>query len=710
LFGSLTCDLGTVVDAPNTICYVWDKRAGQVLTQRLLDKLGTHLFTRNNKSSSKYDAMLVLILMVKNEGRILERCLKSVESLVDAFCICDTGSTDATCEIAKTFLETHRGCLTTTEWKHFGHNRTISFQAARDYVRDTLQWDLSKTYGLLLDADMVFQSGTLKTHPLTEIGYSVVQIAGSLEYPNCRLVRMDYPWKCLGVTHEYWDGPTVKLDKSVCYIDDRNDGGCKSDKFTRDARLLEEGLAETPTNERYMFYLAQTYHSLGRWKDSIAMYKKRIAAGGWEEEVWYSHYMIGQCYRELGNIPSFEKWMLRAHERRPSRAEPLYKLAKYFREKGQPFKAYHYIQLGRKIPLSTDSLFVETDVYTHLFDYEATIVSFYLQDIDGLVTSMSYLLRNELPNMTTVYQNLGFYISSLEGTIERHPVLPFQVGHDYHPTSVCFFKHKGVDYHNVRFVNYSINHHDGSYMMKEGKYSDTHKVRTQNVLYSPQSSVIMKDASVSLPRRSSAHILGLEDVRVYTDADDKLCFVATSSEYSEQIRILQGEYGLDGHYRNCRVLESPTNASCEKNWIPVNDTADIIYRWHPLEVGSLQESQSRLHIHTRHATPWFFKHLRGSAVPILVDDELWCLVHFVEYSSPRKYYHCIVKCRKDYIPLAISLPFVFRERTIEYCLGFGMKNGRLQFAFSTMDDNPCLMYTDVSTIRWLSLPHPTTNA
>ena len=47
---------------------------------------------------------LVLILMVKNESRILERCLKSVEHVVDAFCIHDTGSTDTTCEIAKEWL------------------------------------------------------------------------------------------------------------------------------------------------------------------------------------------------------------------------------------------------------------------------------------------------------------------------------------------------------------------------------------------------------------------------------------------------------------------------------------------------------------------------------------------------------------------------------------------------------------------------------
>ena len=49
----------------------------------------------------------VLISMVKNEEKILRRCLESVEGLVDAYVITDTGSIDTTTEIAMEFLKTH---------------------------------------------------------------------------------------------------------------------------------------------------------------------------------------------------------------------------------------------------------------------------------------------------------------------------------------------------------------------------------------------------------------------------------------------------------------------------------------------------------------------------------------------------------------------------------------------------------------------------
>ena len=158
---------------------------------------------------------LVLILMVRNEEKILRRCLEAVENVVDAFCIMDTGSADKTCEIATEFLKTHEGCLSHSEWKDFEYNRTRSFQAAQAYVRDILGWNLKDAYGLLLDADMVFVPGTLREQTLTEQGYTVVQCAGNMEHPNCRLVRMDHYWVSRGVTHEYWDGPTRPLSKRV---------------------------------------------------------------------------------------------------------------------------------------------------------------------------------------------------------------------------------------------------------------------------------------------------------------------------------------------------------------------------------------------------------------------------------------------------------------------------------------------------------------
>lgn len=643
----------------------------------------------------------VLILMVRNEERILRRCVESGEDLVEAICIHDTGSTDRTKDLATEILATRSGCLTESVWSDFGTNRTASFRAAKEFVQSK-GWDLADTYGLLLDGDMVFQPGSLKTQSLGALGYSVVQVAGSLEYPNCRLVRMDHDWVCRGVTHEYWDGATEPLPRSVCWIDDRNDGGCKSDKFERDARLLEADLVRDPTNVRTMFYLAQTYHSLGRYKDSAEMYTKRYEAGGWDEERWYSLYMRAQCHQALGDPIAFEADMLRAHAFRPSRAESLYKLTKYFREVSQHYKAYHYYRLGHTIPKPGDSLFVESDVYTELFAYEKTILDYYVgRSDDGLLASLAFLLTRK-SHLTNVYQNMGFYVKPFPVPLQNHPIDRTCAGSDYHPTSVSLLTYRGRLIQNVRFVNYVIDQRNGSYTMKEGTYSPSHTVRTQNVFWDGELALPMKDASVTLPRRET-HIRGLEDLRLYADAAGDLRFLASSWEYSDKIRQITGLYDVDTRsFRDCRLLESPTNAECEKNWIPISGTDSIVYRWSPLEVGHLQDS--RLVIDRSYPTPWFFRHLRGSASPLRIGSELIFLVHYVEYTQPRKYYHCLVTTTADDVrPLRISLPFVFAAPGVEYCIGMTLSGTSIQFVISSWDDNPRILSIPMASFRWISL-------
>lgn len=636
--------------------------------------------------------------MVRNESKILERCLKSVENVVDAFCIHDTGSADNTREIAKQFLQAGRkGCLTESVWRDFGHNRTASFVAACDYLK-TAGWDLATTYGLLLDADMVFNPGTLRETELTEIGYTIIQSAGTLEYPNCRLVRMDHPWKCVGVTHEYWDGSTKPLPKSVCWIDDQNDGGCKSDKFERDARLLEKGLEENPKNERYMFYLAQTYHGLGRWKDSIAMYKKRFDAGGWDEERWYSLYMIADAYLKLDDPLKFELYMQKAMKFRPGRAEAAHALAKYFREKSQHYKAWYYVLQGRSLPYPSDSLFITKPVYTDYFDYEATILLYYLDKHDeGLRESMKYLLTKQ-HNLMNVYTNMAFYVKPLGTPILTHPVPRDAAGSDYHPSSVSFI---GDHTQNVRFVNYIIDQRNGSYMMKDGNYSPDHKVRTRNVYWNGKTATLMDDSDLGLTKRD-ARIEGLEDVRVYRDETGKTRFVATTSQFSDKIRMVRGTYDIGrAKLSDCEVLQPPGQSDCEKNWIPLPNTTQFIYKWHPLQLGHIEEG--KLVVTTRHKTPWFFQHLRGSAIPIRVNNETWVLVHYVEYAQPRKYFHCFVVVDDDFKPLRISLPFVFKAQGIEYCLGCKAKTEGIEFVFSSWDDNPCSTTAPLSQFSWVQL-------
>jgi len=643
---------------------------------------------------------IVLILMVKNEEKIIQRCLEAVEGVVDAFCITDTGSSDTTVELANEFLVGRVGCVNTCEWKNFGHNRTISFQNAQAFVKSK-NWDLKNTYGLLLDADMMFISGSLLDQTLGGLGYTVVQNNGNLEYPNTRLVRMDYDWVCKGVTHEYWDGECTPLSRDICRIDDRNDGGCKADKFTRDLALLEGGLEEDPTSVRYMFYLAQTHHGLGNWEKAIEWYKRRIEAGGWFEEVWYSYYMISKTYEVLKNYRASEEWVLKAYDFHPGRAEAIYHLVKQLRCNGDHYKAMHYIQMGKRIPHSKDALFIENDIYTGLFDYEETICRFYTMSSrhESLVHSITYLMK-KTHNLENVYNNLQFYIDPIAKDAKPLAIHRHLFGPNFHPTaiSVC------GNYHNIRYVNYNLNHTNTTYTMKNGLYSENNTVETNNACYNVSTGemVLMKDETVTLPRRKT-HVNGLEDVRIYRNAKGELCFLATAGEYSDRLSIIRGHYNPDtASYSDCVVMESPTNAGCEKNWLPISGTDNAIYFWHPLQIGKFVDS--KLVLHTTHKTPWFFKNLRGSAAPIVVKNELWALAHFVIGATPRVYYHCIVVLdNTTYAPKRISVPFLFYSKLIEFCINLSVKNDVITCMFAILDEAPYVATFKIPENSWIQV-------
>ena len=641
-----------------------------------------------------------MILMVKNEEKIIQRCMAAVEGIVDAYVVTDTGSTDKTVELASEFLETREGIVEMSTWKDFGHNRTLSFKNAQNYCKSK-KWDLKETYGLLLDGDMVFVPGKLKQHPLGELGYTIVQSAANLDYPNTRLVRMDYDWVCRGVTHEYWDGDTKALPKEICYIDDRNDGGCKDNKFPRDLALLLKGVEDEPTNVRYWFYLAQTYHSMGNWEKAIEHYKKRIEMGGWFEEVWYSHYMIAKSYENLDNQILFEEWVQKAYDFYPKRAEALYHLVKYLRIKGEHFKAMHYIRLGKRIPLSTDSLFIERDAYTGLFDYEESVCRYYTLGTkrEALRDSMKYLMTDK-PFPDSVYANMKFYIETLGEQPVPYPIPRDLFGPNFHPSHVSI----SAPYHNIRFVNYNLNHLNTTYTMKDGSYSEHNPVITQNACYNEitKEITLMDDSSTNLPR-IQAQVRGLEDLRIYRDTMGEMRFTATVAEYVPYHAILRGKYDQDtGKYSDCMVMESPSGSHCEKNWLSIPDTDDVIYHWFPLQIGKYRGS--KLDIHTLHPTPWFFRHLRGSGAPARVKNELWTLTHFVIGEHPRFYFSCIVALdAKSYRPTRVSVPFLFNSSLVEFCINIRVEGKKIKCIYSTVDDNLSEITFQIKDEDWIQV-------
>ena len=278
---------------------------------------------------------ICLGMIVKNESKIIARCIASAAPVVDTFCIIDTGSTDDTVALLEQCKE---------KYPHFAdaqiHQSTfVNFCVNRTEVLDKARG--MADYVLLLDADFVLQVDLARfdKRQLTHDHYLVEQYNHATSYYNTRLVRNTKLWKYEGVTHEcvHCINPphtTHRLGNEF-RIHDIGDGGSKHDKYTRDYRLLRQGLRDEPDNNRYMFYLGETCRNLQKYDEAVYWYGEAVKKNGWEEEMFYARMQVARCMKARGDAE--HKWIekfLGAHTYRPTRVEPLYDLVRWCREKG----------------------------------------------------------------------------------------------------------------------------------------------------------------------------------------------------------------------------------------------------------------------------------------------------------------------------------------------------------------------------------------
>ncbi len=272
---------------------------------------------------SDVDVMICLNMIVKNESRIIERCLDSLADIVDCGCILDTGSTDDTVEIIESWFKAHNKPLSMhkSQFKNFRDSRNEALELAEVYMSQ--EYAKKRRIVLLSDADFVWRvSGQFVKTSLSRPSYSVTQVT-DIENNNVRLIDLDYRWRYHLVTHEYvaCDNLPAHLNSHVLLdtlkIDDIHDGGCKHDKYERDIRLIKAELQDNKIplqhRVRYQFYLAQSYFCSNQPIEALIAYKLRLGykGRGYYQECYICCLRITQIYLRLFdwlmNNPDYRK-------------------------------------------------------------------------------------------------------------------------------------------------------------------------------------------------------------------------------------------------------------------------------------------------------------------------------------------------------------------------------------------------------------------
>ncbi len=344
---------------------------------------------------------LCLNMIVKDEAHIIEETLNSLKNYISFWVISDTGSTDNTKEIIKSFFLKHNipGKLFQDKWKDFGYNRTIALKHCYKYRKKI-------DYIWVFDADDLVVGNLIFPKDKSVDGYSL-KYGNGFTYMRNQVFKCSEKWKYVGVLHEFPKCISKKETKIIniegdYYIDSRRLGARNKndDKYLRDVDTLLKGIKDEPKNERYMFYLAQSYMDAKDYKNAIKWYQKRINMKGWYEEVYYSYYRIATCMENLNcNWEDIEKAFLKAWEFLPSRAEPLYEIAKHYNFTNNFSKGYSFSKQASSIIFPKEQLlFLFKDVYNYQALYEYLLSSHYTKRYEESFNIGNQLLNKSIPN------------------------------------------------------------------------------------------------------------------------------------------------------------------------------------------------------------------------------------------------------------------------------------------------------------------------
>ena len=269
-------------------------------------------------------------MIVKDEERVLGRCLDSLRDLVDEIIIVDTGSTDATKRIAAEYTDK----IYDFDWVH-------DFAAARNYSFSKASMD----YIYTADADEVIDEENrqrfllLKQNLLSEIEIVQMKYANQLCYNTTynfdeeyrpKLYKRLRNFRWIDPVHESVALSPVVYDSDIVisHMPESNHAGRDFQTFQRTIR--QHGQLSSKLFEMY----AKELFIAGEDKDfeeAFVYYKTFSDREEYSErERKICDCILARCYRQKGDVNGIMKYSLRNIADGKGSAEVCYELGEYF--------------------------------------------------------------------------------------------------------------------------------------------------------------------------------------------------------------------------------------------------------------------------------------------------------------------------------------------------------------------------------------------
>jgi len=369
------------------------------------------------------DPLLVIVLMIKNEEQVIEQTLQPyVDAGIQSFFIFDTGSTDKTVEVVKSYFTEHAlhaACVAQEPFIDFATSRNRALQLAQQkfpnaqfFLMPDAEWYMHNAQGLIEFCHK--EKNNKEPVYLVRIGDD------NFEFYTPRLIRAASNAQFVGAIHEVLNCSTnSKVPSTVFFVLQPSSAGQEksAQRWLHDVDILMKKYQENPFDSRNLFYLAQTHSCLGKWEQAYKYYWERTRLTGWPEEDYVALYKLAMVAEHLADKNNPASWAeplhyyLQAYSKRPQRAEPLVKIAQHYLNLDSMHLAFCFARQACMIDYPQDDiLFVEKELYDYTRYEILGRCAWYVGQFDIGEEAVRNALKAR-PYMNHLHKNLAFYVN-----------------------------------------------------------------------------------------------------------------------------------------------------------------------------------------------------------------------------------------------------------------------------------------------------------
>ncbi|MFZ5969479.1 MAG: tetratricopeptide repeat-containing glycosyltransferase family 2 protein [Bacillota bacterium] len=352
-----------------------------------------------------------LCMIVRNEEKVLARCLDSVKGIVDEIIIVDTGSEDRTKEIAKQYTD-----------KIYDFEWIDDFAAARNFAFSKA----SKEYILWLDADDIFldedQRKLLELKETLDPSVDSVIMHYYLVFDGKgnatsslrrnRLVKRSRNFRWEGAVHECLVVGGVIFNSDIAVAHKK----VRGDTLNRNIEMYERRLARGDEfSPRDLYYYSNELFDHQRYQEAAEQYTKFLDSGkGWFEDNIAACGKLTDIYIHLKDWDNAMKYSFQCFRYDVPRAEACCRTGFLFLNKNKFKQAAFWYKLATQLEKPADNMGVANHACWTWLPHLQLCVCYDRLGFHQLAYEHNEIARSYIPNDHKVLYNKQYLENTLK--------------------------------------------------------------------------------------------------------------------------------------------------------------------------------------------------------------------------------------------------------------------------------------------------------